>query len=93
MVSAPPRPTGRWAESRHLDGRDAYDALIDARGLSCPLPLVKARQALMVLPAGARICVLATDPAAPRDFEEFAEVTGHQLTSSGSRTAFTCWWW
>ena len=57
----------------------AYDAMIDARGLSCPLPLVKARQALMVLPKGARICVLATDPAAPRDFEEFAEIAGHEL--------------
>jgi tRNA 2-thiouridine synthesizing protein A len=57
----------------------SYDALIDARGLNCPLPLVKARQALMLLPKGARICVLATDPAAPRDFEEFAEVTGHEL--------------
>lgn len=57
----------------------SYDALIDARGLSCPLPLVRARQALMVLPAGARVCVLATDPAAPRDFEEFAEMTGHEL--------------
>jgi tRNA 2-thiouridine synthesizing protein A len=57
----------------------SYDAVIDARGLSCPMPLVKARQALMVLPAGARICVLATDPAAPRDFEEFAEITGHLL--------------
>jgi tRNA 2-thiouridine synthesizing protein A len=57
----------------------AYNAMIDARGLSCPLPLVKARQALMVLPKGARVCVLATDPAAPRDFEEFAEITGHKL--------------
>lgn len=57
----------------------SYEAWIDARGLSCPLPLVKARQALMVLPKGARVCVLATDPAAPRDFEEFAEITGHQL--------------
>lgn len=58
---------------------ERYDALIDACGLSCPLPLVKARQALMVLPAGARVCVLATDPAAPRDFAEFAEITGHEL--------------
>jgi tRNA 2-thiouridine synthesizing protein A len=57
----------------------AYDAMIDARGLSCPLPLVKARQALMVLSKGARVCVLATDPAAPRDFQEFAEITGHEL--------------
>ena len=54
-------------------------ALVDARGLNCPLPLVKARQALMVLDAGAVVCVLATDPAAPRDFEEFCETTGHEL--------------
>jgi tRNA 2-thiouridine synthesizing protein A len=56
-----------------------YDALVDARGLSCPMPLVKARQALMVLPGGAVVCVLATDPAAPRDFVDFAELTGHEL--------------
>jgi tRNA 2-thiouridine synthesizing protein A len=63
-----------------MSGEQArYDALIDARGLSCPMPLVKARQALMVLPGGASVCVLATDPAAPRDFEEFAEATGHTL--------------
>ncbi len=56
-----------------------YDAWIDARGLACPLPLVRARQALMVLEAGARICVLATDSAAPRDFAEFCEASGHLL--------------
>ncbi len=56
-----------------------YDALVDARGLACPLPLVKARQALMVLGDGATVCVLATDPAAPRDFEDFAEAAGHSL--------------
>ena len=57
-----------------------YDALVDARGLSCPMPLVKARQALMVLPPGATVCVLATDPAARRDFEDFADATGHALS-------------
>lgn len=56
-----------------------YDALVDARGLTCPLPLVKARQALMVLERGQTVCVLATDPAAPRDFEDFSEATGHGL--------------
>jgi tRNA 2-thiouridine synthesizing protein A len=64
-----------------LDAR-RYDALVDARGLSCPLPLVKARQALMVLAGGATVCVLATDPAAPRDFEDFSEATGHPLLES-----------
>ncbi len=56
-----------------------YDVLIDARGLSCPMPLVKARQALMVLDSGATVCVLATDPASRRDFADFAETTGHEL--------------
>jgi len=56
-----------------------YDALIDARGLSCPMPLVKARQALMVLDSGATVCVLATDPASRRDFADFAEAAGHEL--------------
>lgn len=56
-----------------------YDAVLDATGLKCPLPLLKARQAIMVLDQGARICVLATDPGAPRDFEEFVDATGHRL--------------
>ena len=59
-----------------------YDALVDARGLACPMPLVKARQALMVMDAGATVCVLATDPAAPADFEEFVEISGHLLERS-----------
>lgn len=64
-----------------------YDALIDARGLSCPLPLVKARQALMVLDPGATVCVLATDPAVLRDFEEFALAAGHELLVNEEREA------
>ena len=59
-----------------------YDVLVDARGLACPLPLVKARQALMIADAGATVCVLATDPAAPADFAEFVEISGHTLERS-----------
>lgn len=66
-------------ESRH------YDVLLDARGLACPLPLVKARQALMVVEAGATICVLSTDPGSQADFERFCEATGHQLLSIEQR--------
>ncbi|MFO1035942.1 MAG: sulfurtransferase TusA family protein [Geminicoccaceae bacterium] len=62
-----------------VEERQHYDALIDARGLVCPMPLVKARQALQVLGSGAKVCVLATDPAAERDFEDFADATGHTL--------------
>lgn len=56
-----------------------FTAVIDARGLSCPLPLLKARQALMLLEPGDTILVLATDPEAERDFDEFAEASGHEL--------------
>ncbi|MFO1071215.1 MAG: sulfurtransferase TusA family protein [Geminicoccaceae bacterium] len=62
-----------------MSSRERYDAMVDARGLSCPMPLVKARHALMVLPVDAVVCVLATDPAAARDFAEFAELAGHEL--------------
>lgn len=56
-----------------------YDVFIDARGLACPMPLIKTRQALMVVDPGATICILATDPTSKRDFEMFAEATGHKL--------------
>lgn len=56
-----------------------YDVFIDARGLACPMPLIKTRQAIMVVDEGATICVLATDPTSKRDFEMFAEATGHKL--------------
>jgi tRNA 2-thiouridine synthesizing protein A len=70
------------ADSDHQDsGRAAgsYDVFIDARGLNCPLPLIRTRQALMVVEPGATICVLATDPTSKRDFEMFSEATGHEI--------------
>jgi tRNA 2-thiouridine synthesizing protein A len=59
-----------------------YDVFLDARGLVCPMPLIKARQALMVIGRGATICVLATDPGAVADFTSFCDATGHRLLSS-----------
>jgi tRNA 2-thiouridine synthesizing protein A len=58
-----------------------YDVFLDLRGLACPMPLIRTRQALMVVEAGATICVLATDPAAKADFESFCEAAGHRLLS------------
>lgn len=58
------------------------DYMIDARGLACPMPLVKARQALMVADTGQKVGVLATDPAARGDFEAFSEATGHIILES-----------
>ena len=58
---------------------EAKNALVDARGMNCPIPLLKARQALMILDSGDTVTVLATDPAASGDFEAFAEESGHEL--------------
>lgn len=52
---------------------------VDARGLDCPLPLLKAKQALNKLASGERLRVLATDPGSQRDFKVFAQLSGHRL--------------
>jgi tRNA 2-thiouridine synthesizing protein A len=65
-----------------VTGKKRYDVFLDARGLVCPMPLIKARQALMVVGRGATICVLATDPGSVADFTSFCDATGHRLLSS-----------
>lgn len=55
------------------------DAELDARGLSCPLPLLKAKLELNRLPSAAVLKVLATDAGSQRDFQTFARLAGHQL--------------
>ncbi len=56
--------------------------ILDLRGLSCPLPVLKANKAIKELILGDHLEILATDPAAPKDFEVFCKNTGHTLTSS-----------
>ena len=70
---------------RGMVAEERYDVFLDARGLVCPLPLIKTRQALMVVEPGATICVLATDPASKRDFETFCDLTGHLLLKNEER--------
>ena len=52
---------------------------LDATGLLCPLPVLKARRALKEVPAGGILEVLATDPGATKDFEHFCRTTGCTL--------------
>jgi tRNA 2-thiouridine synthesizing protein A len=61
-----------------------FDAELDARGVPCPLPLLRTKQALSGLAAGQVLRVLATDAAAPRDFAAYAEATGHVLLQTES---------
>jgi len=55
---------------------------VDARGLSCPMPLLQAKRALNAMQAGQRLRVLATDRGSVRDFRVFAEQSGHRLLES-----------
>lgn len=52
---------------------------LDASGLKCPMPVLKARRLLRDLPEGDELEILATDPGAPGDFTHFCEVTGYML--------------
>ena len=52
---------------------------VDARGLNCPLPILKAKKALAELHSGQVLKVVATDPSSGRDFQAFARQTGHEL--------------
>jgi tRNA 2-thiouridine synthesizing protein A len=56
--------------------------VVDARGLRCPLPLVRARQALAALGAGETLVVLATDPEAPIDLAALAADSGRAFSAA-----------
>ena len=60
------------------------DQVLDARGLNCPLPILKAKKALQAMPNGATLEIQATDPGAVKDFEAFCRTTGNELMSSTS---------
>ncbi len=57
----------------------ASDREVDARGLNCPLPILRAKKALTDLASGQVLKVMSTDPGSKRDFEAFARQTGHEL--------------
>jgi tRNA 2-thiouridine synthesizing protein A len=62
-------------------------AHVDARGLSCPMPIVKTAQAVREVPSGALVEVLATDPGSVRDFVAWSRSTGHQLVEQSTEGA------
>ena len=61
------------------------DQTLDTSGLTCPIPILKAKKALAVMQTGARLEILATDPAATKDFEAFCRATGHKLLHSSEQ--------
>lgn len=57
------------------------ETLLDVKGMTCPLPVLRANRALRTLAAGDRLRVLATDRAAVGDFQAFCRETGHALVA------------
>lgn len=64
-----------------------FDKELDARGLNCPLPILRAKKALTDMTSGQVLKILATDPGAVKDFEAFSKQTGNALLSSSTENA------
>ena len=62
-----------------------FDQELDASGLNCPLPILRAKKSLAALASGQVLRIIATDPGAVKDFESFAKQTGHALLESTER--------
>ncbi|GBE10071.1 sulfurtransferase TusA [bacterium BMS3Bbin12] len=59
-----------------------YDQELDASGLNCPLPILRAKKALSAMQTGQVLHIIATDPGAMKDFDAFAKQTGNELLES-----------
>lgn len=60
----------------------SFDIELDARGLNCPLPILRAKKALNGLASGNVLKITATDPGSIKDFQAFARQTGNELLAS-----------
>ena len=62
-----------------------FDRELDARGLNCPLPILRAKKALGEMSSGQVLRIVATDPGSVKDFAAFAKQTGNELLSSAEK--------
>ena len=60
-----------------------FDQELDASGLNCPLPILRAKKAIAGLSGGQVLRIVATDPGSVKDFEAFCKQTGNELMESG----------
>jgi tRNA 2-thiouridine synthesizing protein A len=58
-----------------------FDKELDARGLNCPLPILRAKKALNDMQSGQVLKIVATDPGSVKDFRAFSKQTGNELLS------------
>lgn len=69
----------------------AVNQELDARGLRCPMPLLKAKQVLRDLAVGEVLRVLATDAGSWRDFQAYTQLSGHQLLAAVQEQGVYCY--
>ena len=62
-----------------------FDRELDARGLSCPLPILKTKKSLNDLTSGQVLKVIATDPGSVKDMQAFSNQTGNPLLESAQQ--------
>jgi tRNA 2-thiouridine synthesizing protein A len=62
----------------------SHDKELDARGMNCPLPILRARRALNDMTSGQVLRIVATDPGSVKDFEAFCKQTGNELLSQSA---------
>jgi len=67
-----------------MDSTLAYTKEVDARGLNCPLPILRTKKALTTINPGDVLRILSTDPHSQQDFAAFAKQTGHSLIHAGN---------
>ena len=70
----------------------AHDVELDASGLNCPLPLLKAKMELNRMASGAVLKVIATDAGSQRDFRTFARLAGHTLLREEDEAGVYQYW-
>ena len=59
-----------------------FDQELDARGLNCPLPILRAKKSIESMDNGQLLRIVATDPGSVKDFQAFCEQTHHELVES-----------
>lgn len=64
------------------DGSMQFDKELDARGLNCPLPILRTKKALTDMVSGQVLKIVATDPGSVKDFQAFSKQTGNALLAS-----------
>ena len=63
-----------------------FDLELDARGLNCPLPILRAKKSIQSLSSGQVLRIVATDPGSVKDFEAFCKQTGNELLETNQQS-------